>query len=163
MADIQNIDLEVMHQTHKLVVILPVPFWSLQQYILENKIPAVISEMLNCDPNAASFKALNFNFSFDSRSSFTSIHAKTSVLGATLAGLVLGLRSGMQGDPRQQGGAFVINPPFASSCETIMDGATASNSWSCSWAHYDRFNADQVYIPVLLLAAKLSPHLYKPL
>jgi hypothetical protein len=136
-----------MSETHQLVVILPVPIWSLEGYIRDEDIPASISVMLYCDPEADLFRALNFNFRFDSRAPTRSIHSKTSVFGATWGGLLLGLRTGMQGDPRQQGGSFVIRKSVAS-------------TWTCIWAHYDRFNADQVEIPVFLLAAGLPPDIY---
>jgi hypothetical protein len=124
------------------VVVLPVPLWSLQRYLAQEKLlgtPAAAH--IFCDPHAAAFKALGFTLKFDSRAKFTSIHAKTSVASATWKGFVLGVTGGgMQGDPRQQGGAFVI------------DGAAAAGP-TCVWSHWDRHNADQVPIPVLLEAA----------
>ena len=136
-----------MSETHQLFVILPVPIWSLEGYIKDENITAPISSMLYCNPDSDLFRALHFNFCFDSRAPVRSIHAKTSVLGATWGGLLLGLRTGMQGDPRQQGGAFVVKKSIES-------------TWMCVWAHLDRFNADQVQIPVLLLAASLSPEMF---
>lgn len=100
------------------------------------------------DPAAAIATVAKCNKRFDTRSTFTSPHAQTSVLGATLAGLALGLQTGPQGDPRQQGGAWVLN---------LEDGG---RRWSTRWAHRDRHNADQVPIPVLFAAAGLPPESY---
>ncbi len=139
-------------------VVLPVPLWSLQKFVAtETKagtMSAAHAARLYCDPKAAAFAALGFNFKFDSRAKFTSIHAQTSVAGATWKGFVLGVTGGgTQGDPRQQGGAFVIGARAGAG-----EGGEAGPE--CVWAHYDRHNADQVPIPVLLAAAGLSPSLY---
>ncbi len=126
-------------------VILPVPLWSLQKYVRGegSSLPKEVAARIYCDPKAESFAALGFNFKFDSRSTFTSIHAKTTVFQATVRGFVLGVTGGgMQGDPRQQGGAFVIEA-----------GGEKGTELKCAWAHYDRHNADQVPIPVFLKAA----------
>lgn len=136
-----------MSETHQLVVILPVPVWALTAYVKDDNIPGQISSMLYCDPDRELFRTLNFNFCFDTRKPVRSIHSKTSVWGATWGGLRIGLRTGMQGDPRQQGGAFVIK-------------RSTESTWACLWTHFDRFNADQVQIPVLLLAAGLPPGIY---
>lgn len=165
LADLSKINWEVVEATHNFAVILPVPLWSLQRYIRSENIAPAIAKFLYCDADAITFQLLRMNFSFDSRSSFTSIHAKTSVLQATWRGLVEGLQTGPQGDIRQQGGAFVLG------ADEIINGEAGGNAASteadegphikCLWAHYDRYNADQVQIPVLLMAAGLPHALYR--
>lgn len=140
------------------MVVLPVPLWSLKQYLSSEKLlgtPAASS--LFCDPKGEAFKALGFTLKFDSRSKFTSIHAKTSVAAATWNGFVLGVTGGgMQGDPRQQGGSFVID----SGGEGGASAAAAAAAPTCVWSHWDRHNADQVPIPVLLEAAGVPQSYY---
>jgi len=131
-------------------IVLPVPLWALQRFLAEEMKGHALAEALYCDPGGAAFHALGaFNKKFDTRSTFTSPHAQTTVAQATWKGLLLGLRSGTQGDPRQQGGAFVIRaeqqPPRASPL----------------WAHIDRHNADQVPIMVLCRAAGLPDDAYR--
>jgi hypothetical protein len=139
-------------------VILPVPHWALAKYVRGEgaSLPHEVKARLYCDPDAAAFDALGFNFKFDSRSTFTSIHAKTTVFQATVRGFVLGVTGGgMQGDPRQQGGAFVLerraNAAAAGGAGAGKGGG--EGELACVWAHYDRHNADQVPIPVFLRAA----------
>jgi hypothetical protein len=127
-------------------VVLPVPLWSLQKFLRSEKLLGTpLASRIFCDPKAESFKAIGATFKFDSRAKFSSIHAQTSVAGATWKGFVLGVTGGgTQGDPRQQGGAFVLG----------------GDPVACLWAHYDRHNADQVPIPVLLEAAGAPQSLY---
>jgi hypothetical protein len=142
LADFIKLDFETLERSHKFYVILPVPLWSLQRIIDELKISAHAASLILCDPDSTSFKALNFNVKFDTRSKFSSIHAKTSVFQATVRGFSIGIRTGMQGNPSQQGGAFVIDIDSESKV-----------GYKCRWCHYDRHNSDQVEIPVLLKAA----------
>jgi hypothetical protein len=117
-----------------LIILLPVPLWSLQKFAAS--VPA-LAPHLACDPAGAVFKALNCNFSFATKKLRPdSIHAHTSVLGATWSGLVEGMATGMQGDPRQMGGALIVK-----------EGKVI-------WQHKDQYNADQVPIPVLLAACQ---------
>ncbi len=122
---------------------------------------------LYCDPPpAALFKALAFPLKFDSRARFTSIHAQTSVAAATWKGFLTGVQTGMQGDPRQQGGAVVLTARGARAGgeEEEEGGGIASDAPASTaalppllpavtWVHRDRHNADQALIPVLLAAA----------
>jgi len=120
----------------RFLILLPVPLWSLQKYSEKNP---VLAPYLACDPSRGVFSALSCNFFFSSkRLRPDSIHAHTSVLKATWQGLVEGVTGGMQGDPRQMGGALVLR-----------DGRV-------TWQHKDQYNADQVPIPVLLAAAGCS-------
>jgi hypothetical protein len=133
----------------RLAVVLPVTVPQLQRFVGRGSTPDRVAARLFCDPTSAAFAALGFNFKFDSRAEFTSIHAQTSVLGAVWKGLVAGIAGGgMQGDPRQQGGAFVIRAAGSRGRGRGKQAAPA-----CVWAHFDRHNADQVPIPVLLAAA----------
>lgn len=144
------------------------PLWALQRYVRTEKVSAQVESILYCDAAAMTFNLLHMNFVFDSRSTFSSIHAKTSVLQATWNGFLEGLQTGPQGDMRQQGGAFVLAP---SSREDIAgsrdEGAleqplsSADIAFTCIWAHYDRHNADQVQIPALLMAAGLPHTVYR--
>lgn len=129
----------------RFAIVLPVPVWALQRYAA-TELPAAhpLLRALYCDPGGRAFAQLGvFNFRFDSRSTFDSPHAKTTVWQATWRGFLLGVQTGMQGDPRQQGGAFVIR------------------GGACAWAHLDRHNADQVPIPVLVRAAGAPDAAYR--
>ena len=154
-------------------MILPVPLWAAQRFVRDELAgrPA-LADALYCDPGGAVFRALgSFTLRFDTRSTFTSPHAQTTVAQATWRGLVLGLRSGTQGDPRQQGGAFVLRrrrdggPEVAVAGAAVdgaaVDGAAVAGDVECVWAHIDRHNADQVPIPVLVRAAGLPDAVYK--
>ena len=125
----------------KLLILLPVPLWSLQKFLKSNP---KIAPYLACDPKRAVFTALQCNFSFATKKLRPdSIHAHTGVLKATWAGLAEGITGGgPQGDPRQMGGALVLE------------------GGKVLWQHRDEYNADQVPIPVLLAAAGLDPGLY---
>lgn len=125
---------------------LPVPARALTRFVREEGIASTVAARLFADPASALFAAAGFNLRFDSRASFTSVHAKTSVLSATWRGLVLGLTTGMAGDPRQQGGAFILERQHGS----------GGGEWRQAWAHMDRHNADQAPLPVLLAAAGLD-------
>ena len=155
LKDFVKLDFAVLNKTHRFFVILPVPLWALQRIVAEEKIVPSISECIFCDPSSKSFEALKFNLKFDTRSVFTSIHAKTSVMQATWKGFSIGIRTGIQGDPRQQGGAFVIAPvlPDGVAGHGVEDGDCLDSGYLCKWKHYDRHNSDQVEIPVLLRAA----------
>ena len=132
----------------RVAVILPVPLWAAQRFLEQELDKRALAASLYCDPGGVAFNALStFNLRFDTRSTFTSPHAQTSVASATWKGLVLGLRSGTQGDPRQQGGAFVLR-------------VAKAGGFECAWAHIDRHNADQVPIPVLVRAAGLPDAVY---
>jgi hypothetical protein len=131
-----------------VVVILPVQARHLARFISDTKAPGQIIDRLFADPSAVIATAAQCNKRFDTRSTFTSPHAQTSVLGATFAGLALGLRTGPQGDPRQQGGAWVL--------DLNADGS----GWISRWSHRDRHNADQVPIPILFAAAGLPATAY---
>jgi len=136
----------------RLAVILPVPLWAAQRFVRDELAGRPLATSLYCDPGGVTFRGLgSFNHRFDTRSTFTSPHAQTTVAQATWRGLVLGLRSGTQGDPRQQGGAFVLRGGAAGS---------AAGGVECVWAHLDRHNADQVPIPVLVRAAGLPDAVY---
>ena len=135
-------------------VVLPVPLWALQRFLAEEMKGHALADALYCDPGGAAFHALGaFNKKFDTRSTFTSPHAQTTVAQATWKGLLLGLRSGTQGDPRQQGGAFVIRAGGGRGAEQPPA--------STVWAHIDRHNADQVPIMVLCRAAGLPDDVYR--
>ena len=126
----------------KLVVLLPVPLWSLQKFV---KAPEgeLLKSFVFCDPRSAVFKSLACNFVFTTKKLRPdTIHAHTGVLKAAWTGVVEGVVGGMQGDPRQMGGAFVFREGKA------------------VWQHKDAFNADQVPIPVLFAAAGVDPGLY---
>jgi hypothetical protein len=125
----------------RLLVLLPVPLWALDKYAATQ--PA-LAPYLACDPSAAVFSALHCGFSFaTAKLRPDSIHAHTGVLAATWKGLVQGVTGGMQGDPRQMGGALVLQ-----------------GGSKVVWQHRDAYNADQVPIPVLLAAAGVDPSLY---
>ena len=131
-------------------IVLPVPLWAMQRYLAEEMKGHALADALFCDPGGAAFRALgSFNLKFDTRSTFSSPHAQTTVAQATWKGLVLGLRSGTQGDPRQQGGAFVIR------------AGGGGGGCSTMWTHIDRHNADQVPIMVLCRAAGLPDDVYR--
>ena len=125
----------------KLLILLPVPLWSLQKFL---KTAPNLAPYLACDPKRAVFTALACNFSFATRKLRPdSIHAHTGVLKATWTGLLEGVTGGgTQGDPRQMGGAIVLE------------------GGKVIWQHRDEYNADQVPIPVLLAAAGLDTGLY---
>ena len=154
-------------------VVLPVPLWALQRFLAEEMKGHALAEALYCDPGGAAFHALGaFNKKFDTRSTFTSPHAQTTVAQATWKGLVLGLRSGTQGDPRQQGGAFVIRAGGGRGTAAGGGGGGGGGggaeqqqqqqpSASTLWAHIDRHNADQVPIMVLCRAAGLPDDAYR--
>ena len=157
-------------------VVLPVPLWALQRFLAEEMKGHALAEALYCDPGGAAFHALGaFNKKFDTRSTFTSPHAQTTVAQATWKGLVLGLRSGMQGDPRQQGGAFVISAGGGRGTAAGGGGGGGGDGGggaggsgaepqpfaSTLWAHIDRHNADQVPIMVLCRAAGLPDDAYR--
>lgn len=148
------------------MVILPVPLWAAQRFVRDELAgrPA-LADALYCDPGGVTFRALgSFTLRFDTRSTFTSPHAQTTVAQATWRGLVLGLRSGTQGDPRQQGGAFVLRRrggPEVAVAGAAVAGAAEDGDVECVWAHIDRHNADQVPIPVLVRAAGLPHAVYK--
>lgn len=131
-----------------IVVILPVQPRHVARFVRDSAIPPQVALRIFSDSSAALASASKCNKRFDTRSTFTSPHAQTTVLGATLAGLGLGLMTGPQGDPRQQGGAWVLQ---------LSDGG---HTWTTLWAHRDRHNADQVPIPVLFAAAGLPPSAY---
>lgn len=160
LIDFAALNFEVLLLTHRFVVILPVPLWALQRIIEEYNIPLIAAELIYCDPSSNSFQTLRFNLKFDTRSEFKSVHAKTSVWQATWKGFSIGVRTGVQGDPRQQGGAFVIVPilrPDVNSNEFSKKSEIVPIvSYSCVWKHYDRHNSDQVEIPVLLRAAGIE-------
>lgn len=147
LVDFARLNFSTLEKTHKFFVILPVPLWALQRIIVEQSICPHAASLLFCDPKSECFQALGFNLKFDTRTKFTSVHAKTSVLEATVKGFSIGIRTGMQGNPSQQGGAFVISP-----VESIS-ASTSAITYKCTWCHYDRHNSDQVEIPVLLRAA----------
>jgi hypothetical protein len=164
-------------------IVLPVPLWALQRFLGEEMKGHALADALYCDPGGAAFKALgSFNLKFDTRSTFTSPHAQTTVAQATWKGLVLGLRSGTQGDPRQQGGVFVIRAGVGAGGgggggeREASSGASSGASGSRGdgqastgslgqpvtlWAHIDRHNADQVPIMVLCRAAGLPDNVYR--
>jgi len=60
----------------------------------------------------------------------------------------------MQGDPRQQGGCFIIST-------SLKNEPTVHKEYKTLWCHYDRHNADQVPIPVLFAAGNISQDLWK--
>ena len=147
-----------------MAIVLPVPLWAAQRFVREELDGRALAASLYCDPGGAAFKALgSFTLRFDTRSTFTSPHAQTTVAQATWKGLVLGLRSGTQGDPRQQGGAFVLRGAAGAAgagAGAGAAGAGAADGFECVWAHIDRHNADQVPIPVLVRAAGLPDSVY---
>jgi hypothetical protein len=162
--------------------VLPVPTWSLRRYVAEAKLLPDMARRICCvpaDSGAAMFAACGCNLRFDSRSKFTSPHAKTSVLAATVKGFAMGVTGGMQGDPRQQGGCFILAGPGAAAAATLDSDSAAAAAASGGaggesapavpatpaavrtvWAHLDRHNADQVPIPAILSAAGLPADLY---
>jgi hypothetical protein len=160
--------------------VLPVPAWSLRRYVADAKLSPDMARRICCvpaDSGAAMFAACGCNLRFDSRSKFTSPHAKTSVLAATVKGFAMGVTGGMQGDPRQQGGCFILAGPGAAAATRDSDSAAAVASGGAGggcaydvsaapaavrtvWAHLNRHNADQVPIPAILSAAGLPAELY---
>ncbi len=127
-----------------LRVVLPVPLWARQRFATESLVafPDLI-RALYCDPTGTCFRVLGCNLQFaTTKLRPNSIHDRTSVLAATMKGIAEGLRGGPQGDPRQQGGCFVVEG------EALV------------WAHLDTYNADQVPIPVLVAASGLPPDTY---
>ena len=129
--------------------ILPVSGKDLARFIKEASIPASVALRLFADKDAAISKAANCNFRFDSRATFTSPHAQTSVLGATMKGFAIGLRTGTQGDPRQQGGAWIL-------CKD----PSSPSGWATVWGHRDRHNADQTPLPLLFHLAGAPQEAY---
>ena len=139
----------------RLVVVLPVPLWSLKKFA-DDEIPLdhPLRDHLFCDPGGKTFKALGaFNLKFDTRTPKPGPHQHTSVLSATWKGFTLGVTSGMQGDPRQQGGSYVLHRDSQTDPDT--------RNVSTVWTHIDRFNADQVPLPILVKAAGLPDNVYK--
>jgi len=169
---VAGIDWAALERVATLAVVLPVPEWALMRYVADAKLSPDMARRLYCDPSGALFAAAGCNLRFDSRSKFTSPHAKTSVLAATWKGFALGVTTGMQGDPRQQGGCFILARRESASAggETVVVGsgaeAVAAGAGTAAvmprtvWAHLDRHNADQVPIPVIMNAAGLPPSLY---
>ncbi len=149
-------------------IVLPVPLWALQRFLNEEMRGHALADALYCDPGGAAFRALGaFNLKFDTRATFTSPHAQTTVAQATWKGLVLGLRFGTQGDPRQQGGVFVIGAgggrggSGGNGGDDIGAGEALGGKTPVTlWAHIDRHNADQVPIAVLCRAAGLPDDVY---
>lgn len=129
-----------------ILFILPVPATALQRFVKESAAPPFVAARLFADPTAAIAKAAACSLKFDSRATFTSPHAQTTVLQATLRGFAMGLRTGMQGDPRQQGGAWVL-------LEQASDGGAAAavdGGWRTTWGKRDRHNADQTPLALLV-------------
>jgi len=119
-----------------LIVLTPAPVWAVQRFVdeINFKLP------IYSDPTKSLYKALNMNLKFDSKLEWrvASKHVRTSVPVAWIKGFYKGVTEGLQGDPRQQGGTFILGP-----------------AQECSFVHYDAFNADHVAIPALLEAAGL--------
>ncbi len=131
-----------------MAFVLPVPLWALKKFAAVAALPPPAARRLFADTTGAVFAAAGCTVKFDSRSKFTSIHAQTTVAQATVRGFWLVVSGGgLQGDPRQQGGAWVL-------------GAGGGGEVTTVWSHYDRHNADQVPIPVLLAAAGAPASLY---
>ena len=59
---------------------------------------------------------------------------------AWVKGFVKGVTEGVQGDPRQQGGSFILGP----------------GKEKCGFVHFDRFNSDHATIPRLLEGAGIK-------
>lgn len=152
-----------------LLFVLPVPPASLARFVRESSCPPWVAERLFADPRAALAAAAACNKKFDSRSKFTSPHAQTTVLQATLRGLAIGLRTGPQGDPRQQGGSWVLEGVGGSTAAggggTDAGAAAAPPApstaspagWVTTWGKRDRHNADQVPLPLLVHLAGAPP------
>ncbi len=137
--DLDRIDKAVL-AAHKIAisVITPAPPWAIRSFLLKTK----FSLPMYSDPSRALYSALNMNFVFDSKMEWKveSRHVRTSVPMAWVKGFYKGVTEGIQGDPRQQGGAFVLGP----------------EKEECSFVHFDRFNADHATIPRLLEAAGIK-------
>lgn len=137
--DLDRIDKSVLEARKvAIAVITPAPPWSIRSFISKTK----FSLPMYSDPSRELYVALNFNFVFDSKLEYrvASRHVRTSVPMAWIKGFVKGVTEGVQGDPRQQGGAFVLGP----------------GKNECSFAHFDRFNADHAGIPTLLEGAGIT-------
>ena len=124
---------------------LPVPAKALQRFVKETQAPPFVAARLFADPAAAIAKAAACTLKFDSRATFTSPHAQTTVLQATWKGFAMGVRTGMQGDPRQQGGAWIIEE----AANGGGDGG-APPQWRTVWGKRDRHNADQTPLALLV-------------
>jgi hypothetical protein len=147
-----------------VVFVLPVSGAHLARFVADTAAPPSVAARLFANPGASIAAAAGCTFRFDSRATFTSPHAQTSVLGATLRGLSLGLRTGPQGDPRQQGGAWVLElqqpPPAGDGGGDSGDGGGGVARWTTVWVHRDRHNADQVPLPLLVAVAGGPPGAY---
>jgi hypothetical protein len=138
-----------------MAVVLPVPLWALQKFAADAALPPAAARRLYADTTGALFAAAGCTVKFDSRSKFTSMHAQTTVAQATVRGFWLVVSGGgLQGDPRQQGGAWVLE------ATPRGGGGGGGGEITTVWSHYDRHNADQVPIPVLLAAAGAPASLY---
>lgn len=145
--------IDVLHGSGiDIVFVLPVPASALIRFVGESASPTFVRERLFADPTATIAKAAACNKKFDSRKNFTSPHAQTSVLQATLRGLAIGLRTGPQGDPRQQGGSWVL--------EMRGSDPASPDCWTTVWGKRDRHNADQVPLPVLMRVSGAPAHAY---
>ena len=130
-----------------LVVVLPVPLWALQRFVEKSlKNSPELAASIFADERAAAAAALDCTKKFTTaKLKPDTIHAHTSVTRAALWGIGEGIAGGgAQGDPRQMGGAWVLN-----------------EKGEAVWAHKDQFNADQVPLPALMAAAGLPEHVYK--
>ncbi|KXS13176.1 hypothetical protein M427DRAFT_383502 [Gonapodya prolifera JEL478] len=122
------------HHKATIVLITPAPPRAVRRFVQQSSLSIPVFS----DAPRSLYTALNMNFRFDSKLEYrvSSRHVRTTVPEAWVKGFVKGVTEGLQGDPRQQGGSFVLGPALR----------------TCTFAHFDRFNADHVPIPDLLTA-----------
>ncbi|KAI9010704.1 hypothetical protein DFJ74DRAFT_710939 [Hyaloraphidium curvatum] len=137
--DLDRVDKVILRERHvSIIVVTPAPAWAVRKFVASTG----FSLPMYSDPSRELYKALDFNFVFDSKLEWkvASRHVRTTVPAAWALGFFKGVTEGVQGDPRQQGGAFVLGP----------------GKRECSFVHFDRFNADHAPIPVLLEAVGIK-------
>ncbi|KAJ3341446.1 Thioredoxin-like protein aaed1 [Gonapodya sp. JEL0774] len=139
-VDLNRVDKLVLAERKvRIVLITPAPAWAVRRFIKETR----LSLPMYSNPTRSLYTALNMNFRFDSKLEYrvASPHVRTTVPAAWIKGFAMGVAGGgTQGDPRQQGGAFVLGPGLR----------------ECSFVHFDRFNADHATVPTLLEAAGIA-------
>lgn len=148
MADFIKLDFSKLKSEYgvSFYLVLPVSTTILRRYITEEGVSEEVAKLMLCDKSGGAYSSLGFNFTFNSKPSQKSIHEKNTLLQKVWRGIIMGLKTGPQGDVRQQGGAFVL----------VRRGGLVE----CSYTHHDRHNSDQIEIPVILHAAQVPYSFY---
>ena len=148
MADFAKLNFAKLRSDYGVgfILVLPVTTTILRRYIAEEGISEEVSKLMMCDKSGAAYRALGFNFTFNSKPEQRSIHEKNTLFQKVTKGILMGLKTGPQGDVRQQGGAFVL--------------LRRGGHMECAYSHFDRHNSDQIEIPVILRAAQVPLSFY---